>query len=45
MKDKDLDLTRDLIKTLEHEMTIMQIVTGVIDTDTKGLVQGLEDQD
>ena len=42
-KDKDLDLTRDLIKTLEHEMTIMHIITGVIGSDTKGLVQGLED--
>ena len=42
-KDEYLDLVRELKKLWNMKATIIQIVIGVIDTVTIGLIQGLED--
>ena len=42
-KDKYLDLTRELKKLWNMQVTIIPIVIGAFGTVTKGLLQGLED--
>ena len=43
-KKKYLDLARELKKeTVEHEVTIIQIVIGALGTVIKDLVQGVDD--
>ena len=43
MKDKYLDLARELKKLLNMKVTIVPIVIGALGTITKGLLKGLED--
>ena len=43
MKDKYLDLARELKKLLNMMVTIIPIVIGAFGTVTKGLLKGLED--
>ena len=42
-RDKSLDLTRELKKIWNMKVTVIPLVTGVLDAVAKGLVQGLED--
>ena len=42
-KDKYLNLAGELKKLRNMKVTIVQIVIGVLDTITKGLLKGLED--
>ena len=42
-KDKYLDLTRELKKPWNTQVTIIPIVIGAFGTVTKGLLKGLED--
>ena len=43
MKDKYLDVARELKKLWNMKLTIIPIVIGAFDTVTKGLLKGLED--
>ena len=43
MRDKDLDLARELKKLWNMQLTIIVIVIGAFGTVTKGLLKGLED--
>ena len=43
MKDKYLDLARELKKLWNMKVTFILIVIGVLSTVTKGLNKGLED--
>ena len=43
MKDKFLDLVRELKKLWNRKVTIVPIVIGAFGTVTKGLLKGLED--
>ena len=41
-RDKYLELARELKQLRSMKVTVIPIVIGALDTDTKGLVQGLE---
>ena len=45
MRDKYLDVARELKKLMNMKVTIVPIVTGAIGTITKGLLKGLEDSE
>ena len=42
-RDKYLDIAGELKKLWYMKMTVIPIVIGALGTDTKGLIQGLED--
>ena len=45
MKDKYLDLARELKKLWSMKVTIVSIMIGAFGTITKGLLKGLEDME
>ena len=42
-KDKYLDLARELKTLWDNKVIVIPIVSGVLGTVTKGLIEGLED--
>ena len=44
MKDKFLDLTRELKKMWNNKVTVIPNLSGALGTVTNGLIQGLEDE-